>query len=95
MFPTLAEFYAVPYYDEYLYQDMIKPTEKFWSNTNFYGIDLSSLMQSAKNERLEQVIIDTHNPKTNLSLEAKTNIDFRKIKNHPACSPLAETKSKG
>ncbi len=80
MFPSYAEFYAVPFYDEPLYCEILQGAEIFWKNTNFYGVDISGMLPFAKEERLEQPIIDGHNTKTNLSIEAKRMVDFRKIK---------------
>ena len=51
----------------------------FWNTRNFYGVDLSPLHKPALKEKLSQAIIDTYDPKKNLSaVEDRYTFDFKK-----------------
>ena len=63
LFPSEAQFCIAPFYDEQLYKFQLGKT-LFWTNTSFYGINLTALKNKAIDEKLRQPIIETYNHKT-------------------------------
>jgi histone-arginine methyltransferase CARM1 len=56
MFPSTGSIVIAPLSDEVVYKEQISKAE-FWLNNNFYGLDLSSVMEYAYSEYLSQVIV--------------------------------------
>jgi len=63
MFPSEAYLCIAPFYDERLYNEQINKA-LFWTNTSFYGFDISSLRVQATQEKLRQPVIECYDPKT-------------------------------
>lgn len=63
MFPSEAYLCVAPFYDERLYNEQLNKT-LFWTNTSFYGFDISSLRAQAIQEKFRQPIIECYDPRT-------------------------------
>lgn len=62
MFPATAHLCVIPFYDEAIYNEQMNKCT-FWDNTNFYGLNLTTLKEKAIKEKFSQPIIDTFDPK--------------------------------
>lgn len=75
MYPTEGNLYVAPFNDEALYMEQISKAN-FWTQQNFYGIDLSSIKQNAYEEYFKQPIVDTFDIRICLSKPIKHNVNF-------------------
>lgn len=76
MFPTRANLYIVPFCDPAIWDEQLYKAE-FWKQTNFYGVDLSCLLQNAEKQKLQQPLVDTIKSYQCLSLDPpKVNFNF-------------------
>jgi histone-arginine methyltransferase CARM1 len=77
MFPSVGDMYVAPFTDEALYMEQASKAN-FWSQTAFYGIDLSALKQNAFDEYFKQPVVDTFDARIIISAPVKYSIDFLK-----------------
>jgi histone-arginine methyltransferase CARM1 len=75
MYPTEGNLFVAPFNDEALYMEQVSKAN-FWTQQNFYGIDLSSIKQSAYEEYFKQPIVDTFDIRICLSKPVKHNVNF-------------------
>lgn len=66
MFPTSAHLCIVPFEDQELH-DAQTAACAFWDEKVYFGLDLTVLKEQALQEKFAQPIIDTYDPKKNLS----------------------------
>uniref|UniRef100_A0A8C6WEA9 Coactivator-associated arginine methyltransferase 1, like n=1 Tax=Neogobius melanostomus TaxID=47308 RepID=A0A8C6WEA9_9GOBI len=76
MFPSWADLHVAPFSDEQLYFEH-HARAAFWQQRNFYGVNLSSLHNSAVDEFLRQPIVDTFDVQVLVSRSVKHRIDFK------------------
>ncbi|EDV23439.1 uncharacterized protein TRIADDRAFT_1535, partial [Trichoplax adhaerens] len=76
IFPTIANLYFAPFSDESLYIEQ-SCKANFWHQRAFYGIDLTSLQQTALSEIFRQPIVDTFDVRLLLSRPSCYTTDFR------------------
>ncbi len=78
MFPSSSHLCIQPFYDEPVYNEQMSKAT-FWDNKNFYGLDLTVLKEKAIVEKFQQPLIDTYDPKKNLSAAPDRMVfDFEK-----------------
>jgi histone-arginine methyltransferase CARM1 len=75
MYPTQGDLYVAPFNDEALYMEQVSKAN-FWSQTSFYGIDLSSLKQQALDEYFKQPIVDTFDIRICIAKPVKHSVNF-------------------
>ncbi|XP_054274085.1 histone-arginine methyltransferase CARMER-like [Macrosteles quadrilineatus] len=76
MFPTRAELNVSPFMDDSLFQEQTSKAN-FWVQTNFHGVDLSSVRDAAMKEYFRQPIVDTFDIRICLAKSLKHKVDFR------------------
>ena len=70
MYPSLGSMVFAPITDDSLYKEQLAKIE-FWSNQNFFGIDLSSTAGAANVEYFSQPVVGTF-PSSNLLSQYRT-----------------------
>ena len=79
MFPTNGSVILAPITDEYIYKEQLKKAE-FWNNSNFYGVDLTSVISQAHDEYFRQPIVGYISNEAFLSTQrAIHTIDFNTV----------------
>ena len=78
MFPDHSVMYAAPFSDDALYSEQLAKAN-FWCQTNFYGVDLTSLREAAQSFYFSQPVVGPVSPHTLLSLPVAKNFDFNTI----------------
>lgn len=58
MFPTKGDLYVAPFTDDALFMEHFGKSN-FWCQTSFYGVNLTTVRQSALQEYFRQPIVDT------------------------------------
>lgn len=77
MYPSYAEFCAVPFSDPNLYTQISSRVATFWKVSEYNGIDLSCYYDKALKEKIRQPIINFYHHSLNIgSIEQKV-VDFR------------------
>lgn len=56
MMPTIGTIICAPFTDSHLYNEQVNKAN-FWTNTNFYGVDLTGIADKAVEENLSQPIV--------------------------------------
>lgn len=56
MYPSVGSIVVAPYTDDALYQEQNNKVA-FWQNTNFYGVDLSCVLEKAQKEHFSQAVV--------------------------------------
>jgi histone-arginine methyltransferase CARM1 len=56
MMPSIGSIFISPFSDDAIYNEQLSKAE-FWKNSDFYGVDLSSLASLAADEYLAQPIV--------------------------------------
>ena len=75
MFPDRATMYAAPFTDEALYTEQLNKCG-FWSQTNFYGLDLNPLRDEAKAFYFSQPVVGHVPPHTLAAPAVSKPFDF-------------------
>lgn len=75
MFPRRADLHVAPFRDESLYAEQLNKAT-FWSNQQFYNVDLSSLRQAAMEEYFSQPIVDTFDINCCMAKSIRHTTDF-------------------
>ena len=75
MFPDRAVMYAAPFSDDALYQEQLQKCN-FWCQSNFFGVDLTSLRHEAEDFYFSQPVVGPVAPHTLLSLPITKDFDF-------------------
>lgn len=75
IFPSSSSIYLSPFSDLNLYADAAQKIS-FWNNKDFYGVDLSSLMEPAAVSQFSQVIVGPVDPKTLMAPPQRYDLDF-------------------
>ena len=70
MYPSLGSMVFAPITDDALYKEQLAKIE-FWSNKNFFGIDLSCTAEAANVEYFSQPVVGTF-PSSNLLSQYRT-----------------------
>jgi histone-arginine methyltransferase CARM1 len=84
MFPTTGTMYFLPFSDWTLYSEQYAKAQ-FWKNTDFYGLDFSSLVDEAIKQHFSQPVVGTFDPSvliSDLSYPASHSFDFEKVEAH-------------
>eukprot|EP00250_Pteridium_aquilinum_P012269 c20611_g1_i1 orf=496-2277(-) len=79
MFPSLGRIHLAPFSDEYLHVE-IASKALFWQQPNYYGVDLTSLYQTAFQGYFSQPVVDAFDPRLLVTPPISHTIDFTKIK---------------
>lgn len=80
MFPSVGTIFVAPFSDDTLYQEQLAKVT-WWQNTNFYGVDVSGLEGSAKNDHFSQPVVGYFDPAILLAETTATHtIDFGRDK---------------
>ena len=79
MFPSHGRIHLAPFFDNVLHSEIMSKSQ-FWLQKNFYGLDLSSLFDSATSAYFEQVVVDAIPPNALLCGPVSFPIDFTKVK---------------
>lgn len=61
MFPTNSNVWVAPFTDEYLHREQTSKTQ-FWVQTDFYGLDMSCLLQEAIQDHFIQPVVGVFDP---------------------------------
>jgi histone-arginine methyltransferase CARM1 len=81
MFPSTGAIVLAPYTDDSLYNEQLGKID-FWDTTDFYGIDMSCLLQKAKKEYFSQAVVGTFPPSALLSPHRTVHeVDFGFVSN--------------
>ena len=76
MMPTVGTIYVAPFSDQSIYDEQMNKA-LFWNNPNFYGVDLTCLVDDAKSNHLGQAIVGYFSKEILLtSGRAKYVVDF-------------------
>jgi len=75
LFPTQGDLFVAPFTDECLFQEQFSKSH-FWYQPNFYGVDLSSLRDTAITEYFRQPIVDTFDYQILMSMPLKHQTNF-------------------
>lgn len=75
IFPSSSSIYLSPFSDLNLYADATQKIS-FWNNKNFYGVDLSCLVEPAAFSQFSQVIVGPVDPKTLMAPPQCYTFDF-------------------
>jgi len=75
MYPDQAVLYAAPFTDAALYAEQQQKLH-FWAQTSFYGVDLSSLQESAERFYFSQPVVGPVAPHSLLAAPAALEFDF-------------------
>ena len=59
MLPTTGSIVIAPFTDYQLYKEQEEKLS-FWNNDNFFGIDLTSVVEQACNEYFSQAVVGKH-----------------------------------
>eukprot|EP01071_Lankesteria_metandrocarpae_P015112 Lankesteria_metandrocarpae@DN9335_c0_g1_i1.p1 len=78
MYPDVCYLYIAPFSDQNLYADM-SSRHSFWQNSNFYGLNLTSVAERAINEVFAQPVVDCINPAVLVAPAHVETFDFRTI----------------
>jgi len=79
MFPSTGSIIFAPMTDETLYQEQVAKSE-FWNNSDFYGVNMSSVVELAKKEYFSQPVVGCFASDLLLSSQrAVHTIDFSAI----------------
>jgi len=79
MFPSSGTIYMAPFTDSALYAEQMAKVQ-FWEQTNFHGIDLSSLREQAVKDHLAQPVVGYFSPKVMIASPPVTHrIDFQTV----------------
>lgn len=78
MFPDHAVLYAAPFSDEALYNEQLAKVS-FWSQNNFYGIDLNALRDEAQGFYFSQPVVGPVPLPSLLAAPASINFDFNTL----------------
>jgi len=79
MMPTTGSILLCPFTDDALYRDQASKAS-FWNNSNFYGIDFSSVSAQAHSEYFSQAIVGFIDPTTLISNQRVVHtIDFSEV----------------
>ncbi|KII73452.1 Histone-arginine methyltransferase CARMER [Thelohanellus kitauei] len=79
LFPTIADFFVVPFTDETVYQEIYSKA-LFWSQKSFYGVDLTSQFDDAFKEYFSQPIVETFDSRIYISQPKFVRFDFQTLK---------------
>jgi len=75
MFPTTGDLYVTPFTDESLYMEQVGKAN-FWYQQSFYGVDLTTLRESAIEEYFKQPIVDSFDVRVCLAKPIKHTVNF-------------------
>lgn len=75
MFPMLGRMHVSPFSDEYLYTEVMNRAG-FWQQSNYYGVDMEALYETAMKAYLAQPVIDSFSPNLLLAAPVSHVIDF-------------------
>ncbi|CAF1282644.1 unnamed protein product [Adineta steineri] len=75
MYPTQGDLYVTPFTDEGLYMEQVGKAN-FWYQQSFYGVDLTTLRDSALDEYFKQPIVDNFDVRICLSRPIKYTVNF-------------------
>uniref|UniRef100_A0A7S1C457 type I protein arginine methyltransferase n=1 Tax=Bicosoecida sp. CB-2014 TaxID=1486930 RepID=A0A7S1C457_9STRA len=76
MMPTVGTIYVAPFSDDALYQEQ-KAKTGFWETTDFYGVNLSSLVGNAMDDHFSQPVVGYFAPSVLLCDTTATHkVDF-------------------
>lgn len=78
MFPGTAELSLAPFSDEELYQSRTAALA-FWTQSNFYGVDLSAMTSRAADELFSMPALGAVLPETLLARPAVRTFDFERV----------------
>ncbi|XP_053990599.1 histone-arginine methyltransferase CARMER-like [Hylaeus volcanicus] len=79
MYPNRCRLFLAPFCDPVLYND-ISNRPNFWSDQNFYGVDLRSVYQKAADELFRQPIVDYIDPNNLITTEWHCEVyDFQTL----------------
>jgi histone-arginine methyltransferase CARM1 len=78
MMPTIGTIYIAPFCDQAVYDEQMAKAQ-FWNNSNFYGVDLTCLVDDAKSNHMGQAVVGYFSKEILLSSDRATYIvDFNK-----------------
>lgn len=78
MYPSTGTIFATPFSDTVLWNEQESKVQ-FWHNTDFYGLNLNSCIEAAKNDHFSQAVVGYIDPNTLLSaFPVEHQIDFEK-----------------
>jgi len=78
MMPTTGTIFVAPFSDDALYQEQ-KGKTAFWETTDFYGVNLSGLVDSAMDDHFSQPVVGYFQPSVLLADTTATHtVDFSK-----------------
>ena len=75
MYPMLGRIHVSPFSDEFLYTEVLNRAG-FWQQSNYYGVDMEALYETATKAYLEQPVIDSFSPNLLLAAPVSHVIDF-------------------
>uniref|UniRef100_A0A6G3MFQ7 type I protein arginine methyltransferase n=1 Tax=Henneguya salminicola TaxID=69463 RepID=A0A6G3MFQ7_HENSL len=75
MFPTVADFWIVPFSDDAVYNDVYNKA-LFWYHKSFYGIDVTAVSDEALKEYFSQPIVDTFDARIYISAPKMNRFNF-------------------
>ncbi|CAF2040224.1 unnamed protein product [Rotaria magnacalcarata] len=75
MYPTTGDLYVTPFTDEALYMEQVGKAN-FWYQQSFYGVDLTTLRDSALDEYFKQPIVDNFDIRICLARPIKYTVNF-------------------
>ncbi|XP_014284382.1 histone-arginine methyltransferase CARMER [Halyomorpha halys] len=75
MFPSRGDLHIAPFMDDALFME-ITSKAKFWDQTSFHNVDLSSLKEVASNEYFHQPVVDSFDIRICLSKSIRYSVDF-------------------
>ncbi|KAK7880569.1 hypothetical protein WMY93_032794 [Mugilogobius chulae] len=87
IFPSWADLHFAPFTDEQLYFENYARAA-FWQQSNFYGINLSSLHNSAVDEFFRQPVVDTFEVQILMSRSVKHRVTLKR--RHQKISTVCE-----
>lgn len=80
MNPSKATMFFLPFTDQALYENNINQVS-FFNETNFFGINMSSLYSDALNEKMSKVVVGPYSSQCHVSnIPIAKTFDFQKIK---------------
>ncbi|KAG5453315.1 Ecto-ADP-ribosyltransferase 4, partial [Clonorchis sinensis] len=78
MFPTVANLYIVPFFDEALFAEQCSKAN-FWYQQCFHGMDLTALRNAAMSEYFSQPVVDTFDIGLCPAVPCVHKVDFRTV----------------
>jgi len=75
MFPNIGDLCIAPFSDAILHWEL-QNKNVFWKDTNFYGLDLSSVAERCTSEHFGQPVVDYVNPEHLVANYVSTRFDF-------------------